>query len=95
KRGLERFGQKKWRREVVRVIELFRLALLPEYIVLGGGNAKRIENPPPDVGLVDNSAAFTGGFRLWDPEWTSPAQPRFPSARVAPDQHSRTRTDHG
>ena len=93
KRGLERFGEKKWRREVLHVIELFRLALLPEYIVLGGGNAVRIENPPPDVGLVDNSAAFTGGFRLWDPDWVGPAQPRFPRECTASDKNART--DHG
>ena len=95
KRGLERFGEKKWRREVLRVIELFRLALLPEYIVLGGGNAKRIENPPPDVGLVDNNAAFTGGFRLWDPEWVRPDTPRFPREHSTAHKNNLARTDHG
>jgi len=65
KRGLERLGEKKWRREVASVIELFRRALLPDYIVIGGGNAKRIDDLPADVSRVDNSAAFTGGFYLW------------------------------
>ena len=95
KRGLERFGEKKWRREVLHVIELFRLALLPEYIVLGGGNAKRIENPPPDVGLVDNGAAFTGGFRLWDPEWVRPDAPRFSRERATAGENTLPRTNHG
>jgi len=95
KRGLERFGEKKWRREVLRVIELFRLALLPEYIVLGGGNAVRIDKPPPGVGVVDNSAAFTGGFRLWDPEWVSPDAPRFPRERSPAGEMTLARTDHG
>jgi polyphosphate glucokinase len=76
KRGLERYGEKKWLREVARVIELFRRALLPEYIVLGGGNASRIGAPPPGVTLVDNRAAFTGGFRLWDAANTG--SPRLP-----------------
>jgi polyphosphate glucokinase len=65
KRGLERLGARKWRHEVETVIELFRAALLPDYIVLGGGNAARIEPLPRQVSRVDNSAAFTGGFRLW------------------------------
>src|SRR6266852_6306120 len=38
-RGLKRLGRKKWRLEVVAVIEVFRNALQPEYIILGGGNA--------------------------------------------------------
>ena len=73
KRGLDRLGEKKWRREVETVIELFRRALLPEYIVVGGGNAKRIDDFPAHVSRVDNSAAFTGGFYLWrSPNLTAP-----------------------
>ena len=82
KRGLERYGEKKWLREVARVIELFRRALLPEYIVLGGGNTARIGAPPAGVTLVDNRAAFTGGFRLWEPAFdVAPKNPStFPVA---------------
>jgi polyphosphate glucokinase len=64
-RGLVRLGRKKWRDEVIAVIEFFRNALQPEYIVLGGGNAKLLRDLPPDVRLGDNKNAFTGGFRLW------------------------------
>jgi len=81
KRGFERYGEKKWLREVMRVIELFRRALLPEYIVLGGGNAARIATPPQGVTLVDNRAAFTGGFRLWDPAYGG--LPRAPLPHAA------------
>jgi polyphosphate glucokinase len=94
KRGLERFGEKKWLREVERVIELFRRALLPEYIVLGGGNAGKIKSPPPHVGLVDNHAAFVGGFRLWEPAWVSPDQPRFPRRHVRADAKIPGETHH-
>src|SRR5215467_11806923 len=65
-RGLERMGKKKWREEVAAVIDAFRAALMPDYIVLGGGNAKLIKEIPPDVRLGDNACAFTGGFRLWE-----------------------------
>ncbi|MDB5809559.1 MAG: hypothetical protein JWN94_1681 [Betaproteobacteria bacterium] len=66
KRGLERLGEADWLDEVEKVIELFRRALLPDYIVLGGGNADRIDKPLAAVSLVDNRAAFLGGFRLWE-----------------------------
>jgi polyphosphate glucokinase len=65
-RGLVRLGKKKWRLEVAALIETFRAALEPEYIVLGGGNAKHMKELPPDVRLGDNSNAFIGGFRLWE-----------------------------
>jgi polyphosphate glucokinase len=80
KRGLERIGEEEWLREVDRVIELFRRALLPDYIVLGGGNAERIKRPSAGVSVVNNRAAFAGGMRLWE------------SARPAPD---RRRFDRG
>lgn len=65
-RGLKRLGRKKWRREVLTVIDIFRAALQPEYIVLGGGNAKLMTDLPSDVRLGDNANAFKGGFRLWE-----------------------------
>jgi polyphosphate glucokinase len=64
-RGLKRLGRKKWQREVFAVLEYFRMALQPEYIVLGGGNAKLLTDLPPDVRTGDNANAFKGGFRLW------------------------------
>jgi polyphosphate glucokinase len=65
-RGLDRLGKKKWRQEVRSIIVTWRAALQPEYIVLGGGNAKLMRDLPPDVRLGDNNNAFVGGFRLWE-----------------------------
>ena len=67
RRGMSRLGKKAWRQEVLTVIDIFRAALQPEYIVLGGGNAKLMNELPPDVRLGANANAFIGGFRLWDP----------------------------
>jgi len=64
-RGLKRRGKAEWREEVAEVIERFRVALQPEYIVLGGGNAKKLKKLPKDCELGDNANAFVGGFRLW------------------------------
>jgi len=66
--GLKRHGRKKWRAMVVQAIEGFRNALLPDYIVLGGGNARKLRRLPPQTRRGDNGNAFAGGFRLWAPE---------------------------
>ena len=67
-RGLDRLGKKRWREEVLKVIDTFRTALQPDYIILGGGHAKRRKELPPGVRLGDNANAFLGGFRLWQPD---------------------------
>ena len=73
RRGMSRLGKKAWRQEVLTVIDIFRAALQPEYIVLGGGNAKLMKELPPDVRLGANANAFIGGFRLWDPHISAPS----------------------
>jgi predicted NBD/HSP70 family sugar kinase len=65
-RGLKRLGKKRWRKLVAEVIEAFRAALEPDYIVLGGGNADALAELPPGVRRGENTNAFLGGFRLWD-----------------------------
>jgi len=66
RRGLERLGKKRWRRHVGEVIELLRAALLPDEIVLGGGNAEKVKDLPASCRRGDNGNAFIGGFRLWE-----------------------------
>jgi polyphosphate glucokinase len=68
-RGLKRYGKKRWRRYVLDVVSALRDALLPDYVVLGGGNAKRLPRLPKWARLGDNSHAFIGGFRLWEEVW--------------------------
>ena len=67
RRGRERLGKKKWRKHVTFTIERLLEALDPDDVVLGGGNAKRLEELPPGCRMGDNSFAFEGGFRLWAP----------------------------
>jgi len=64
-RGLERFGKKKWTKHVLTVIERLRAALEPDEILIGGGNATKLEDLPPGCRLGSNADAFAGGFRLW------------------------------
>jgi polyphosphate glucokinase len=67
-RGLEKSGKKEWRRRVEDVIKRLQNALEADYVVLGGGNSKKIEKLPKGVELGDNRNAFIGGVRLWKPE---------------------------
>jgi polyphosphate glucokinase len=65
-RGLERLGKRRWRKVVAEVVELFVAALEPDYVVLGGGNADKVQELPPNTRLGDNRNAFLGGFRVWE-----------------------------
>jgi hypothetical protein len=64
-RGLKRWGKKRWRRHVIDVVKHLKDALGAEYVVLGGGNSKKLNKLPPDARLGDNRNAFVGGVRLW------------------------------
>lgn len=64
-RGLQRLGKKKWRRYVQQVVEELKEALNADYVVLGGGNAKKLKKLPPKTRLGANDKAFVGGYRLW------------------------------
>jgi predicted NBD/HSP70 family sugar kinase len=64
--GRRRHGARKWRAKVAEAVEEFRKALLPEDIVIGGGNARRLKHLPPHTRRGENAAAFAGGFRLWE-----------------------------
>jgi len=64
-RGLLKFGKKKWRKHVEDVVVRLAAALEVDDIVLGGGNAKKLEKLPPGCRLGNNANAFLGGFRLW------------------------------
>ena len=70
--GLERLGTKRWRRRVADVTERLRAALEADDVVIGGGNAKRLERLPDGARLGSNRNAFIGGFRQWDERWAQP-----------------------
>src|SRR5437870_7542738 len=64
--GLERNGEKKWRRHVADVVARFIAALEPDDTGIGGGNIKKLDALPPGSRAGDNHNAFCGGFRLWE-----------------------------
>ncbi|BBD78861.1 glucose-6-phosphate isomerase [Aerosticca soli] len=65
-RARERYGLKKWRARVFAVVEALRDGLEPDYVVLGGGNVKYLDELPEGVRRGDNARAFVGGVRLWE-----------------------------
>jgi len=75
-RGLKRMGKRKWRKVVREVLDLFHEGLLPDSIVVGGGNAKKLDDLPPYAVPGHNANAFRGGFMLW----SSTAVQAVPSA---------------
>lgn len=72
-RGLDRLGKKRWRCFVADVIKRLKNALVADYVVLGGGNAKKLKELPEGVRLGDNYNAFIGGYRMWEHEELSRA----------------------
>ena len=64
-RGLEGMGKKKWRRYVAKITKKLKIALDADYVVLGGGNSKKLKELPSGAYLGSNENAFLGGFRMW------------------------------
>lgn len=64
-RGRARLGPKKWRKVVGEIVEQLREALEADYVVLGGGNARKLKKLPKNTRLGNNDFAFVGGFRVW------------------------------
>jgi ROK family len=63
--GRRRLGPKKWRRVVADVVEQLSRALEADYVVIGGGNARKLKKLPKNARLGNNEFAFLGGFRVW------------------------------
>ena len=74
KPGLARLGEKTWRRDVEHALIQLKKALIADYVVLGGGNAKKFDELPEGIERGHNRNAFLGGTRLWqiDPRTRRP-----------------------
>ncbi len=64
--GLEAAGDEQWQRFVTYAVDMLRHAFVADYVVLGGGNAKRMTTLPHDCRLGGNQDAFVGGRRIWE-----------------------------
>lgn len=78
RRGLERAGKQHWREIVLDIVTRLKAALVVDYIVLGGGNAKYLKELPRDARLGANNNAFRGGLRLWEKSSSAESAPSRP-----------------
>jgi hypothetical protein len=78
KSGMKQLGEKAWKREVLRAVLSLKKSFIADYVVLGGGSAKKFDELPDGIDLGHNRNAFLGGVRLWqvDP-WTRRAKWRI------------------
>ena len=74
KPGLARRGKNKWQSDVEHALIQLKKALIADYVVLGGGNAKKFDELPQGIERGHNRNAFLGGVRLWqiDPQTRRP-----------------------
>lgn len=66
--ALKRRGKKKWTKDLFEIVAQLKNALQVEYVVLGGGNSRKITTLPPNTYLGNNERAREGGLRLWSLE---------------------------
>lgn len=66
RKALETHGAKLWRQDVEEAVVTLKAAFLAEYVVIGGGNAKKLKKLPPDCRRGGNHNAYFGGLRMWD-----------------------------
>jgi polyphosphate glucokinase len=65
KTALKTNGAEKWERAVHGAVANLHKAFAADYVVLGGGNAKKLKRLPKDTRRGSNRYAFQGGVRLW------------------------------
>jgi polyphosphate glucokinase len=68
RKGLERLGEAVCQQALAEAVRILKGEFAVERIVLGGGNAARVDPLPEGAHRGGNEKAFEGGFRLWERE---------------------------
>lgn len=83
RKALQKLGKRRWRFAVLDALPRLQGAFMADYLVLGGGNAKKLKRRLPDgVRLGSNRQAYRGGCRLW--ECKDPGSVQFFEGRNEP-----------
>ena len=69
KEYLTKSGTKRWEKNVMKTVEIFRATFQPDDILLGGGNSKLLSQIPEGCRLGTNQNAFKGGFKFWEEDF--------------------------
>jgi hypothetical protein len=64
--GIDRLGEKNWKREVFFAVGQLKKSFIADYVVLGGGLVHRFKKLPTGIERGRNENAFLGGIRLWE-----------------------------
>jgi polyphosphate glucokinase len=66
RKGRKALGTDVWLSHVRNMASVLRAAFSADYVLLGGGNADRVDPLPACTRRGGNHDAVTGGFRLWE-----------------------------
>ena len=78
KHGIAELGEKEWERLVMGAVAQLKKSFIADYIVLGGGNTKKLSVLPEGAEQGHNRNAYLGGVRLWQTDQST----RRPKWRV-------------
>jgi hypothetical protein len=65
KKALKSIGAARWEKVVHELTSRLAASFRADYVVIGGGNAKRLKRLPRHARRGSNKLAFLGGARLW------------------------------
>ncbi len=65
-KGLEKLGIKKAQEILNEIVPMLKHAMMADYVVLGGGSAKKFESLPDGVRRGHNRTVVEGGRKLWE-----------------------------
>jgi len=66
RQALDRHGAWRWVADVADAAKVLKYAFLADYVMLGGGNAKKVRTLPEYCRRGGNFNAYIGGLRMWD-----------------------------
>jgi hypothetical protein len=65
-KGFEELGPKKWQAIVHDIVPAIKIAMMADYVVLGGGSIKHLEKLPEGARRGHNRTVVEGGRKLWE-----------------------------
>jgi len=65
KNSREELGNRAWEKSLWKAVGVLRHSFIADQIVIGGGNAKYLQQIPAWCTVGDNQDAFRGALRLW------------------------------
>jgi polyphosphate glucokinase len=71
--GFEKLGAKKWQKVVHEIVPALKNAMMADYVVLGGGSVKKLDELPDGARRGHNRTVVEGGRKLWE-ELPDPAE---------------------